>query len=125
MNEKAIEELSSAPAQKRYDHFVNAEADNDRVWLLGDGEGFISYEHEGFTHYLVWPQEVFAQRFADVRQPDDTPVSMDAHRFMDNLKGMAGASIHFMVFAVEGADAVVVSAEQLLADLTDAMERVE
>ena len=98
-----INGLRKASPEKRYKSFLNTVADV-----------------EGYIYVMVWPHREFCEF---MQSEDEKPVSMEVHNFLENCSKL-NASVRFMVFPTE-ANAYMVSAEQLCADIQDHLDEVE
>lgn len=120
LKKEMINGLRKASPEKRYKSFLNTVADSGNVWLLASEEGYATIDVEGYIYVMVWPHREFCEF---MQSEDEKPVSMEVHNFLENCSKL-NASVRFIVFPTE-ANAYMVSAEQLCADIQDHLDEVE
>ena len=115
-----ISGLLNASPEKRYKHFISTAADTEKVWMLCNDDGFASVDDE-YINLLVFPEQCFAEMFAD----QDVPTEIDVYDFCERCAEIRGdEKIRFAVFP-NGKNATIVSAEDLLNDLKEELSLYE
>lgn len=115
-----IEGLLSAPPEKRYKSFISTVVDKEAVWVLSNENGYATYEIENKIHLFVWPEKIFAQKFAE----NDIVTSIEIHDFCDRCEEVKYSNLSFLVF-YNGENAYCVDAEKLLNDIQCELSLVE
>ena len=120
LTEKAMEGLMNAPAEKRYNSFLNTVTDREEAWFLESPDGFATMEADGYIHILTWPLKEFCIPFLS---EGEEPVAMEIHELVEQLETLE-EDMRFMVFPTQK-DAFVVTPQQLREDLTEYLEQIE
>lgn len=117
---KRIEGILSAPPEKRYKNFISTVVDKEEIWVLSNEDGYATYEIDNKIHLLVWPEKIFAQKFAE----NETAESIEVHDFCDRCEEAKRSNLLFLVF-YNGKSAFCVDAEKMLNDIQYGLSLVE
>lgn len=113
-----ITAMLSADGKRRYEYFIHRVADTQQVWgLHADGWASLG-DDEGKKLFPLWPHEKYAERFKKEGFADYEPRSIDIDLFIDEwLPKMKETGVMLAVFPVASGKAVVVSCDDLQANL--------
>lgn len=116
--EKEIEQVLAADGQHRYEYFIHRVCDTRRVWGLY-AEGGWALLSDGEAKLIpFWPHEVYAARFAIGDWSGYTPREIELDAFLERwMPGMTSEKIEPAIFPSASGSAVIVSLENLEANL--------
>ena len=97
MDDKKFLGLRNASPEKRYQSFLNTVTDREEVWLLDSETGYATFDAEGITYLLVWPEREFCEF---LQSEGERPVAIEIHDFLSRGKKL-DPSVQFMVFSTE------------------------
>jgi hypothetical protein len=114
---KEIEALLSAEGKRRYAYFIRRVCDTRKVWGLHDG-GWASLGDGDKKLIPFWPHETYAARFKKDDWSSYAPKEIELGVFLERwIPGMRSEGIEPAIFPVESGASVVVSLDDLEANL--------
>ena len=124
-NEKEIADVLAADGRHRYEYFIHRVCEARAVWALYN-EGWASVGQDtGETMIPVWPHQAYANAFRTGPWVDFEPRKIDLEEFITTwLPGMQKEGLQPAVFPVPAGTSVIVTAEDLDANLRHELEDV-
>lgn len=118
-NDQEFESLLRLPPHKRYAYFVKRVVDFDRVWMIEDDEGLMSFNHEGGEILPVWPARRYAEHAVKKNLPDVRYVAIDTRRWLERtLAPLKDADdVEISVFADAEGYGQQATASDMIADI--------
>ncbi len=119
-----IEAMIGADGRRRYEYFIHRVGDTRRVWSLhADGWAALG-DDEGKKLFPLWPHRKYAERFKKEEWEGYTPQAIDLDPFIDEwLPKMKESGVSPAVFPVSSGASVVVTCEELQANLRDELSK--
>lgn len=118
-----LNRISTLTAEQRYDYFIQAVADLEKIWILTDDEGFVLVSAEDERCIPVWPHAELAEQWIEGEWAQCQAQAVDVDTWLD--KWTAGLNSDELAIAVlpdtEG-PGVVVTPEELAETLLTAMQ---
>ena len=126
---KELEFIMKATPEKRFDNFVHRCCDFEEVWMIGNGEGFLTYD-DRYVNFLVFPSEEYASAFLDFahllyNQPmdeADRPVRVDLEDFLDICKELKNDIKAYFWVSPNKENVHVIKPEDLFSVLLEELE---
>jgi len=127
MTDNEFSAVLELPASQRYEHFVKRVADWETVWSLGTANGWaLLGDAEEREVVPIWPHERYAALCASGEWVNDRPRSIPLAEWLDAwLPGIARDDRLISVFPTPDSKGLVVTAEQLKADLEEELRNYE
>lgn len=83
--DKEIESVIILDANKRYVYSIKRIADNEALWVLGDEQGFRTYnDNLGNTVFPIWPSKEFALLCCEAEFADCLPEELQLDEFIQD-----------------------------------------
>ncbi len=115
--------LLQLPAHERYEYFLDYLLDEEQVWILKDDEGCLIVGTGGDTCLPVWPGAEAATACAVKEWDGFEALAISLADWKNKwLPGLAGDGHQIVVCPDVHGEGVIVSADDLAADLADAAE---
>jgi Protein of unknown function (DUF2750) len=122
---KKLTNVINFPAPERYSYFIRKAADFEEVWGLYDN-GWALLESKGNRILAFWPECEFAELCAIDTWQSYTPKKITLEDFTDKwLEGMRKDGTEAAIFYTPEEKGIVVSAQQLLDDLSKELAQYE
>lgn len=121
-DDKEIATLLNESTQRRYEYFLKRVCETRTVWGLFN-DGWASLGDESGKFIPVWPHAVYAKQFAKGEWAGFAPKEIALDVFLERwIPGMGGEGIQPAIFPVDSGNAVIVSLEDLEANLRYELE---
>jgi hypothetical protein len=83
ITEKQIQAIIKLDASGRYEYSIKKIADYEKVWVLGDDEGFVTYgDNKGNIIFPIWPFKEFALLCSDGEFDGSIPEEITIDSFL-------------------------------------------
>jgi hypothetical protein len=127
VNPKELQAVTSLPARKRYQYFLNKIADGQELWGIGDEEGWsFMANDDGREGMPVWPAEAYARLCCRDEWSDRSPKAISLIDWRNKwLPGLEADNRYVAVFPLASKLVIQVAPSQLALDLDVAMEQYE
>ncbi len=124
LTDKQIHAFNAMPAEQRFDIFVDSIVSNKSVWGLLSEEGWVIISGDEEDEYLpVWSHEELASIWASGMHSDSQASSIELKDWLEEwLPGMKKNGLLIAVSPNTEGDSITLGAEELLADLQDAVD---
>jgi hypothetical protein len=127
LNTKEIEAVVRLDPQKRYSYCIKQAADNNALWSLASGDGWVlAHDDDGRELVPVWPHEQFAALCANGIWAGSAPKPVDIDVWLDRwTPGMEKDHRAVAVFPTPQDRGIPVKPDRLAEDLREELSRYE
>jgi hypothetical protein len=129
MTSKQIDEILAKKPLKRYAYTVRTLLQEEELWGLFDGEGWLLVEVGGSAEtsaFVLFPHEAFAEIFRNQAGYEEYAVTpLDLSEFIEWLADFEREGIQVAVFPTPDLEATVVNASALREEFLKAFEQEE
>lgn len=124
--EQEVAAVLALPGPKRYSYWVKKVADEERVWSLAEGDGWLLVgDADGQQAVPVWPHQAFAAACAE-RWPGAEPREIALGDWLDRwIPGMIRDGRAVAVFPNRDGQGPVVPPERVAEDLDEELAQYE
>jgi hypothetical protein len=118
-----LKKVTQLDAEQRYDYFITAVADLEKIWILTDEEGFVLVTAEDERCIPVWPHAEVAQLWIEGDWANCSAQAVDISTWLDKwTSGLDGDELSIAVFPHADEPGIVISPVELQETLLEAME---
>ncbi len=124
LTDKQIRAFNAMPAEQRFDIFIDSVIGDKRVWGLLSKDGWVIIPGDEEDEYLpIWSHEELAAIWASGMHSDSQASPIDLEDWLEEwLPGMTKNGLLIAVSPSTEGDSITLGAEELLADLRDAVD---
>ncbi|MFC1747524.1 DUF2750 domain-containing protein [Pseudomonadota bacterium] len=117
-----IDAIANLSAEERYEDFISRIIEEEKIWSLSSEEGWAVISDDGEEYLPTWPIPEMAANWATDGYSDCEPKFIALQDWLEKwLPGMIDDNLQIAVCPDIQGEGVVVSAEELLSDIQDAM----
>jgi hypothetical protein len=118
-----LNKLSLLDAEQRYDYFVQAVADLEKIWILVDEEGFVLVDADEERCIPVWPHAELAELWINGDWAQCQAQAVDIATWLDKwTSGLDGDELAIAVFPHAQEPGVVIGPEEFAETLIEATQ---
>ena len=118
-----LNKLSLLDAEQRYDYFIQAVADLEKIWILVDEEGFVLVDADEERCIPVWPHAELAQLWINGDWAQCQAQAVDIATWLDKwTSGLDGDELAIAVFPHAQEPGVVIGPEEFSETLIEATQ---
>ena len=118
-----LNKLSLLDAEQRYDYFIQAVADLEKIWILVEEEGFGLVDADEERCIPVWPHADLAQLWINGDWADCQAQAVDIATWLDKwTSGLDGDELAIAVFPHAAEPGVVIGPEEFSETLIEATQ---
>ncbi|EGM78147.1 Protein of unknown function (DUF2750) [Rheinheimera sp. A13L] len=118
-----LNKLSLLDAEQRYDYFIQAVADLEKIWILVDEEGFVLVDADEERCIPVWPHAELAQLWINGDWAECQAQAVDIATWLDKwTAGLDGDELAIAVFPHAAEPGVVIGPEEFSETLIEATQ---
>ncbi|MBU1619085.1 MAG: DUF2750 domain-containing protein [Gammaproteobacteria bacterium] len=118
-----LNKLSLLDAEQRYDYFIQAVADLEKIWILVDEEGFVLVDADEERCIPVWPHAELAQLWINGDWAECQAQAVDIATWLDKwTAGLGGDELAIAVFPHAAEPGVVIGPEEFSETLIEATQ---
>jgi len=118
-----LNKLSLLDAEQRYDYFVQAVADLEKIWILVDEEGFVLVDADEERCIPVWPHAEVAELWINGDWAQCQAQAVDIATWLDKwTSGLDGDELAIAVFPHAQEPGVVIGPEEFAETLIEATQ---
>ncbi|WP_254512915.1 DUF2750 domain-containing protein [Anatilimnocola floriformis] len=119
ITEEQFAAVQALPPAERYAYFLRYVTESEELWTLRNAEDFVMYSDENGRELVpVWPHRRFAEACADSAWDETVAFKIDLDRWLAAwTPGLETEGRLVAVFPLANDQGVIVSPEQLAADL--------
>jgi hypothetical protein len=126
VSEKEFEVVSRLPSEKRYSYFIKRVADSGQVWGLWNDGWAMGVTDDGKATLPLWPAAIYAESCAKEEWAPYSAKAMDVHDFIDGfLPRLIKDGVRVAIFDTPFEESILVSDDELIADLKEELEKIE
>ncbi|MCA9804747.1 MAG: DUF2750 domain-containing protein [Cyanobacteria bacterium HKST-UBA02] len=127
LSPKQIEAVTALSGPKRYEHFIKVVVDQEEVWGLDqDGWALAATNDDDQVVFPLWPAREYAELCAREGWEGYEPLPISLEEFVGVLlPELLDDGILPCIFYLASDQGVIPTIEQLLADLSDELDRYE
>jgi hypothetical protein len=118
-----LNKLSLLDAEQRYDYFIQAVADLEKIWILVDEEGFVLVDADDERCIPVWPHAEVAELWINGDWAQCQAQAVDIATWLDKwTSGLDGDELAIAVFPHAQEPGVVIGPEEFAETLIEATQ---
>jgi len=118
-----LNRLSVLDAEQRYDYFIQAVADLEKIWILVDEEGFVLVDADEERCIPVWPHAELAEQWINGDWAQCQAQAVDIATWLDKwTSGLDGDELAIAVFPHAQEPGVVIGPEEFADALIEATQ---
>ena len=118
-----LNKLSLLNAEQRYDYFIQAVADLEKIWILVDEEGFVLVDADDERCIPVWPHAELAEQWISGDWAQCLAQAVDIATWLDKwTSGLDGDELAIAVFPHAQEPGVVIGPEEFAETLIEATQ---
>ena len=118
-----LNKLSLLDAEQRYDYFIQAVADLEKIWILVDEEGFVLVDADDERCIPVWPHAELAEQWISGDWAQCQAQAVDIATWLDKwTSGLDGDELAIAVFPHAAEPGVVIGPEEFSETLIEATQ---
>ncbi len=118
-----LNKLSLLDAEQRYDYFIQAVADLEKIWILVDEEGFVLVDADEERCIPVWPHAELAELWINGDWAQCQAQAVDIATWLDKwTSGLDGDELAIAVFPHAQEPGVVIGPEEFAETLIEATQ---
>ncbi|WP_127021702.1 DUF2750 domain-containing protein [Rheinheimera mangrovi] len=118
-----LNKLSLLDAEQRYDYFIQAVADLEKIWILVDEEGFVLVDADEERCIPVWPHAELAELWINGDWAQCQAQAVDIATWLDKwTAGLDGDELAIAVFPHAAEPGVVIGPEEFSETLIEATQ---
>lgn len=118
-----LNRLSVLDAEQRYDYFIQAVADLEKIWILVDEEGFVLVDADEERCIPVWPHAELAEQWINGDWAQCQAQAVDIATWLDKwTSGLDGDELAIAVFPQAQEPGVVIGPEEFAETLIEATQ---
>jgi hypothetical protein len=118
-----LNKLSLLDAEQRYDYFIQAVADLEKIWILVDEEGFVLVDADEERCIPVWPHAELAELWINGDWAQCQAQAVDIATWLDKwTTGLDGDELAIAVFPHAAEPGVVIGPEEFSETLIEATQ---
>ncbi len=118
-----LNRLSVLDAEQRYDYFIQAVADLEKIWILVDEEGFVLVDADEERCIPVWPHAELAELWINGDWAQCQAQAVDIATWLDKwTSGLDGDELAIAVFPHAQEPGVVIGPEEFAETLIEATQ---
>ncbi len=118
-----LNKLSLLDAEQRYDYFIQAVADLEKIWILVDEEGFVLVDADEERCIPVWPHAELAELWISGDWAQCQAQAIDIATWLDKwTAGLDGDELAIAVFPHAAEPGVVIGPEEFSETLIEATQ---
>jgi hypothetical protein len=118
-----LNKLSLLDAEQRYDYFIQAVADLEKIWILVDEEGFVLVDADEERCIPVWPHAELAELWINGDWAQCQAQAIDIATWLDKwTSGLDGDELAIAVFPHAAEPGVVIGPEEFSETLIEATQ---
>ncbi|MBU0911004.1 DUF2750 domain-containing protein [Rheinheimera sp. 1928-s] len=118
-----LNKLSLLDAEQRYDYFIQAVADLEKIWILVDEEGFVLVDADEERCIPVWPHAELAELWINGDWAQCQAQAIDIATWLDKwTAGLDGDELAIAVFPHAAEPGVVIGPEEFSETLIEATQ---
>jgi hypothetical protein len=118
-----LKKLSLLDAEQRYDYFIQAVADLEKIWILVDEEGFVLVDADEERCIPVWPHAELAELWINGDWAQCQAQAIDIATWLDKwTAGLDGDELAIAVFPHAAEPGVVIGPEEFSETLIEATQ---
>ncbi|CAI3796618.1 MULTISPECIES: DUF2750 domain-containing protein [Rheinheimera] len=118
-----LNKLSLLDAEQRYDYFIQAVADLEKIWILVDEEGFVLVDADEERCIPVWPHAELAELWINGDWAQCQAQAVDIATWLDKwTSGLDGDELAIAVFPHAAEPGVVIGPEEFSETLIEATQ---
>lgn len=118
-----LNRLSVLNAEQRYDYFIQAVADLEKIWILVDEEGFVLVDADEERCIPVWPHAELAELWINGDWAQCQAQAVDIATWLDKwTSGLDGDELAIAVFPHAQEPGVVIGPEEFAETLIEATQ---
>ncbi|KOO58243.1 phage-shock protein [Rheinheimera sp. KL1] len=118
-----LNKLSLLDAEQRYDYFIQAVADLEKIWILVDEEGFVLVDADEERCIPVWPHAELAELWINGDWAQCQAQAVDIATWLDKwTNGLDGDELAIAVFPHAQEPGVVIGPEEFAETLIEATQ---
>lgn len=118
-----LNKLSLLDAEQRYDYFIQAVADLEKVWILVDEEGFVLVDADEERCIPVWPHSELAEQWINGDWAQCQAQAVDIATWLDKwTTGLDGDELAIAIFPHAQEPGVVIGPEEFAETLIEATQ---
>lgn len=118
-----LNKLSLLDAEQRYDYFIQAVADLEKIWILVDEEGFVLVDADEERCIPVWPHAELAEQWINGDWAQCQAQAVDIATWLDKwTSGLDGDELAIAVFPHAAEPGVVIGPEEFSETLIEATQ---
>jgi hypothetical protein len=118
-----LNKLSLLDAEQRYDYFVQAVADLEKIWILVDEEGFVLVDADEERCIPVWPHAELAEQWINGDWAQCQAQAVDIATWLDKwTSGLDGDELAIAIFPHAAEPGVVIGPEEFAETLIEATQ---
>lgn len=118
-----LNKLSLLDAEQRYDYFIQAVADLEKIWILVDEEGFVLVDADDERCIPVWPHAEVAELWINGDWAQCQAQAVDIATWLDKwTNGLDGDELAIAVFPHAQEPGVVIGPEEFAETLIEATQ---
>ena len=118
-----LNKLSLLDAEQRYDYFIQAVADLEKIWILVDEEGFVLVDADEERCIPVWPHAELAEQWINGDWAQCQAQAVDIATWLDKwTSGLDGDELAIAIFPHAAEPGVVIGPEEFSETLIEATQ---
>ncbi len=118
-----LKKVTQLDAEQRYEYFINAVADLEKIWILTDEEGFVLVTAEDERCIPVWPHAEIAQMWIEGDWANCQAQAVDISTCLDKwTNGLEGDELSVAIFPHADEPGIVVPPSELQETLIEVMQ---
>lgn len=118
-----LNRLSVLDAEQRYDYFIQAVVDLEKIWILVDEEGFVLVDADEERCIPVWPHAELAEQWINGDWAQCQAQAVDIATWLDKwTSGLDGDELAIAVFPHAQEPGVVIGPEEFAETLIEATQ---
>ncbi len=118
-----LKKLSLLDAEQRYDYFIQAVADLEKIWILVDEEGFVLVDADEERCIPVWPHAELAELWINGDWAQCQAQAVDIATWLDKwTNGLDGDELAIAIFPHAQEPGVVIGPEEFAETLIEATQ---
>ena len=118
-----LNKLSLLDAEQRYDYFIQAVADLEKIWILVDEEGFVLVDADEERCIPVWPHAELAELWINGDWAQCQAQAVDIATWLDKwTSGLDGDELAIAIFPHAAEPGVVIGPEEFSETLIEATQ---
>jgi hypothetical protein len=122
-NNPTLKDLMSMDCEDRYDYFLSIVGEEREIWILINNDNQflkIFSEEEGFEYLPVWPEDEFAQEYAEAAGDNLTPKSIALPEFLNKwVSGLQRDGLEVGVFPGVDKSVWIIEPSELKTDIQE------